>query len=96
MENINRFRFDDKPSCKLLLLHLESKVQHNNNKMEISAQHCLGGNYLAIWRQGWCWCLAVHHDRDGASVQGVHSTQYSADHRVFIIAAAAGRLGNWV
>ena len=39
MENINRFRFDDKPSCKLLL-HSESKVQHNNNKlenMEISA-----------------------------------------------------------
>ena len=35
MENINRFRFDDKPSCKLL--HFESKVQHNNNKMEISA-----------------------------------------------------------
>ena len=40
MENINRFRFDDKPSCKLLLLHFESKVQHNNNKLEISALHC--------------------------------------------------------
>ena len=54
MENINRFRFDDKPSCKLL--HFESKVQHNNNdkleNMEISALHCLGGNYLAGDRDG--------------------------------------------
>ena len=47
MENINRFRFDDKPSCKLL--HSESKVQHNNNKLEISALHCPGA---IIWLSG--------------------------------------------
>ena len=51
MENINRFRFDDKPSCKLL--HFESKVQYNNNKMGISALHC---PVAIIWLAG---------DRDG-------------------------------
>ena len=35
----------------------------------------------------------VHHDRDGASVQGVHSTQYRADHRVF---STQQQLAAWV
>ena len=52
MENINRFRFDDKPSCKLLLLHSVSKAQHYNNKLEISADCIVRCNYLAGDRDG--------------------------------------------
>ena len=41
---------------------------------------------------------SVRHDRDGASVQGVLSTQYRADHRVFVIAvfSTQQQLAAWV